>query len=95
MLNANENVLSCCVVGIDNEELGYGSIPIANIVLKNKELEDVTIKELYSSCKKELGNKYQPNDIIALDELPLTDVGKVDYRKIQEMDKNLKKVKRR
>lgn len=95
VLNANENVLSCCVVGIDNEELGYGSIPIANIVLKNKELEDVTIKELYSSCKKELGNKYQPNDIIALDELPLTDVGKVDYRKIQEMDKNLKKVKRR
>lgn len=53
------------------------------------------LKSYIVHVKKELGNKYQPNDIIALDELPLTDVGKVDYRKIQEMDKNLKKVKRR
>lgn len=95
IISKHENVLNCCVVGIDNEEMGYGSVPIANIVLKNNELEEKTKMELFEMCKQELGEKYQPQDFVVLDSMPLTDVGKVNYRKVQELDEELRRIKRR
>lgn len=42
-------------------------------------------KELISACKTALPEYAQPSDFVFVEELPLTPIGKVDYRKLEEL----------
>lgn len=44
------------------------------------------MRELQQICKEELPEYVQPVGYKFLDELPLTPIGKVDYRKLEEGD---------
>ena len=80
-------VEGCCVTGVKDRQVGRGCIPVANIVLKeNVENVDAVIEAISQRCKSELGDRYQPSDYLIQEELPLTDVGKVDYRKLTELN---------
>ncbi len=80
-------VKSCCVTGVKDREMGRGFLPVANIVLADNEMSVSDIIEaIQARCKSELGERYQPADYIVQEELPLTDVGKVDYRKLTELN---------
>ncbi len=96
----NTGIISdCCVVGAKDVEAGYGSIPIANVVLKENVLcEDVdtVIRELENACAESLTERYRPRKIVIRDSIPLTDVGKKDYRALEdicndEISNNVKK----
>jgi long-chain acyl-CoA synthetase len=76
-------VENCCVVGIPNKEKGSGAMPVAAVVLKeNYNNIEYCISCINNICNEQLTERYRPTDIMILDELPLTDVGKVDYRKL-------------
>lgn len=92
VISKHPAVNECCVVGIPNEEKGCGAIPVATIVLNDEYLDDQEkyISEIKEICKEELGEKYQPQDFCIVNELPLTDVGKIDYRKIEREYKEMK-----
>lgn len=83
-------VLDCCVVGIPDDEHGYGFIPVANVVLNGNCNSEELIAEILTNCQSQLGEKYLPKKILIVDELPLTDVGKVNYRKLEESSYNNK-----
>ena len=90
-----ENVLmntglisDCCVVGAKDVEAGYGAVPIANVVLNdNVSCDDVDliIKELNEACSESLTERYRPKQIMIRDSIPLTDVGKKDYRALEDI----------
>lgn len=86
VLNQIMEVKTSCVVGISDVEHGQGEIPVANIVLKDG-FKQIDIDIIRESCEKELGKKYVPAYYVIRDELPLTDVGKVDYRKLEKQNK--------
>lgn len=91
-----ENVLSshtaidaCCSVGTIDKEHSQGKLPIVHIVLKPEYKHDeADIKqELISLCQKELPEYAQPIYYKFRESLPLTPIGKVDYRALEDEEK--------
>lgn len=77
------DVDNCCVISIPSAE--FGSSPEAHVALKKnriRELNEIK-REIQDICLSELPEYSQPDDIIFVDELPITAVGKVDYKKVQ------------
>lgn len=92
-----ENVLSshtaidaCCSVGTIDKEHSQGKLPIVHIVLKPEYKQDeADIKqELISLCQKELPEYAQPIYYKFRESLPLTPIGKVDYRALEDEAKS-------
>ena len=78
-----DDVDNCCVISIPSVE--FGSSPEAHVVLKKdriRELNEIK-REIQEICLNELPEYSQPDDIIFVDELPITAVGKVDYKKVE------------
>lgn len=78
---------SCCVVGINDINHGSGAVPCINVVPNDKynlSLDELK-KIILEKCSIELTDKYCIREINILDELPLTPVGKVDYRKLTDI----------
>lgn len=93
IINSHPFVQNTCVIGVDDYEHGFGSVPVANVVLKDNILleEDELKEQIRDYCKRNLSEKYLPKDIVFKKDLPLTSVGKVDYRKlIEEYQNNIK-----
>ena len=78
-------VSQCCVVGKPAKNTLNGKIPTAYIVLKPtyKETEGLLI-EIENYTKKLMPERDTASEFCYIDQLPLTDVGKVDYRALEE-----------
>lgn len=76
-------VSQACVVGIKDSL--YGQRIAAFVVLNNKEADKKAVKEKIMECCKENLSAYSlPHEIIFRDELPVTNLGKVDYRSLEK-----------
>ena len=79
-------VRQCSVVGCVAKDHPQGRLPFVFVVLdpaadhKKRQI----VRELQQICKEELPEYVQPVGYKFLDELPLTPIGKVDYRKLEE-----------
>lgn len=80
---------NCCVVGVPDVAAGQGEIVTAFIVIRrdSKKTEDQIIDELKAECLKNLPTRDVPLQYFVRPELPLSGVGKVDYRALEEMAK--------
>ena len=87
IISKNSNINNCCIISIPSKE--FGSSPEAHVVLKEDKIKEwKKIKEeLIELCKEELPDYSQPVDFIVEEELPLTVVGKVDYKKLERKRK--------
>ena len=79
----NTNVKQCAVVGIKDANLGH--VVKAYLILDDKAKKDGTIEQLREECKKELYSYEVPDYFDVLDSFPVTNVGKIDYTKLEEM----------
>lgn len=80
------NIISnCSTVGVTDRTKAHGMLPIVFVVLKTDINKQKAKKDLFELCKAELPEYAQPIDFIFIDELPLTPIGKVDYRKLEEI----------
>lgn len=81
----NKFVESCCVIGKSDETHSQGKLPVAYIVLVDNNADKSTIKEqLHDLCAEELPEYAQPEDFVVIDKMPLTAIGKVDYKKLEK-----------
>ena len=80
----NKKVENCCVVAANNEV--YGSVPEAHIILKEeyKMQEEIIKKEINTECLKKLPSYAVPVNYLFRNSFPLTTVGKIDYKKLEE-----------
>ena len=82
---AHPAVKDCCVVGMQDKAFSQGQVPIAFVVSNDSESgsEDYIKIELAAICLRELPEYAQPVDFRFLNELPVTGIGKVDYRALE------------
>lgn len=85
VIQKSEYVNACCVVGMEDRDHTQGKLPIAFVVLNEKALskENDVKSKLFGLCEKALPEYAQPQDICIIDQLPLTPIGKVDYRALE------------
>ena len=84
MLGGISNVQSCAVVGVKDRSRAMGELPLAVIELENKKLRKETLAALRSVIKAEVEERGRPCDILFVDEMPYTGMGKIDYKKLAE-----------
>ncbi len=85
----NSAIDSCCVVAQPDRSHDHGCLPFVFCVLKpetdNPQYQ--IIENLADACKKELPEYSQPVGFQFVSELPITPIGKIDYRALEEMAK--------
>ena len=82
-----DDVNDCCVVAVDDLEHGSGSVPHINVVQSEESLlSEEELKSLvFDKCNEKLSSKDCIGAITVRDELPLTPVGKTDFRMLSDM----------
>ena len=87
VLNKHPAVQLSCVIGIPHESRGED--PKAFITLKaGFEASDSLKQDILKSCEKELMPYSRPRIIEFLDEMPMTRVGKVAFRELEERERS-------
>lgn len=91
-ISSHKAVESCKVVAIADSDHRQGKLPKAHIVLKDgfKPYEEQIRLEIELLCAEQLPEYCQPADFKFRDELPLTAIGKVDYRLLESEDAHIK-----
>lgn len=85
IIMGHPEVEKCCVIAIPSVE--YGASPEAHIVARKDKVEELKKlkEELIELCKDKLPSYSQPEDFIFEEDLPLTSVGKVDYKQVEKI----------
>ncbi len=89
VVSTHKAIDTCCAVGTPDKEHVQGYLPIVFAVPKEECDMDVLKKELFDLCQKELPEYVQPVDFVFIDKMPLTPIGKVDYRALEKEAENL------
>lgn len=83
-------VTDCCVVATDDLEHGFGSVPAAFLVLDDGTDAERAMDAVKLVCERSLSSRNMPKAFVLIGSLPLTKVGKVDYRKLEELAVDLR-----
>ena len=83
-LGAVKNVQSCAVVGVKDRSRAMGELPLAVIELVNKALGNETLDEIKELIRTEVEERGRPCDVLFVDSMPYTGMGKIDYKKLAE-----------
>lgn len=80
-------VENCCVVGMEDKQHMQGKLPVVFVVCNQRFDNDRErlIFEIKTLCGEQLPEYAQPVDIHLVEKLPLTSIGKIDYRALEEM----------
>lgn len=80
-------VHSCSVIAVDDRERMQGQYPMAVIELNvgiDVSKRDEICREIYHSCLESLEERGRPVAVVCVDEIPLTGMGKNDYRALEK-----------
>lgn len=83
-VSAHASVSSCCAVGTPDTEHTQGMLPVVFVVLHEGFDAKTVNDELRILCQTELPEYAQPVWFKFVDALPLTPIGKVDYRALEK-----------
>lgn len=89
VISSHYAVDNCVVIGLPGENNTNGVIPTAVIVLKDeyKNRSEELIKEIDEYCLRQMPERDKAQAYIIRNSLPKTNVGKVDFRKVEEEEK--------
>lgn len=81
----HDAIAESCTVGVKDHAHAQGKLPFVYAILSEHGLAHEEIKgQLFELCKSGLPEYAQPVDIAFLDKMPLTPIGKVDYRELEQ-----------
>lgn len=84
ILNQMDGILEVAVVGVEDED--WGEIGVAFVVLQNKKLQE---KDIISHLRLYLASYKIPGEIVLLDSLPKSGLGKINKRELKEAYKKM------
>lgn len=87
IVKKNRSVNACCAVGVADKEHCQGKLPVVFFESSDKNIDTVK-HSLAELCRNYLPEYAQPVNFIYIDKLPLTGIGKVDYRALEELSKD-------
>ena len=78
---------SCAVIAYEEENLGI--MPVAYISLKDKYKENAydCLNEIIELCKEKLAERAVPNKFEIIDNIPISENGKINITKLEEYSK--------
>ena len=86
-IGEHELVHSCSVIGVDDRERTQGQYPMAVVELVSgvdvSRREEIC-REIYHRCQEQLEERGRPVAVVCVDEVPLTAMGKNDYRTLEK-----------
>ena len=83
----HELVHSCSVIAVDDRERMQGQYPMAVIELVagvDVSRREAICREIYDLCQEHLEERGKPVAVVCVNEIPLTGVGKNDYRQLEK-----------
>ena len=83
----HELVHGCSVIAVDDRERMQGQYPMAVVELVasvDVSSRDTICREIYNLCQEHLEERGKPVAVVCVDEIPLTGVGKNDYRQLEK-----------
>ena len=83
----NPLVRNCCVIGVADRAHGQGHHPLVVVMLEACDKEAVC-REIFDICNTQLEERGRPVGVIAVDDIPLTGMGKNDYRELEKTFRN-------
>lgn len=88
VINSFPGVENSAVVALPADKYGNGKIPVAFVVLENGVIDDYVKNELIEYCNSHLPNRDVACNYLFLSSLPVTNIGKVDYKALLEILKS-------
>ena len=86
-IGEHELVHSCSVIGVNDRERTQGQYPMAVVELVSgvdvSRREEIC-REIYHKCQEQLEERGRPVAVVCVDEVPLTAMGKNDYRTLEK-----------
>ena len=80
LVSEHEQVYTCAVVGVDDREHSQGQYPIVLVELLEGADQRKVCKEIFDMCQENVEERGKPVAVVAVDKIPLTGMGKSDYR---------------
>jgi len=84
LVSEHPNVRNCCAVGITDRTHGQGQVPLVLVDLSDCD-EEAVCKEIFDICNAQLEERGKPVGVVSVDDIPLTGMGKNDYRTLEKM----------
>ena len=96
VISANPAVKLCEVIGIRDENHVQGKLPKVFVVLKDEYVgnESSVLQKLNQECSEKLSEYYLPLTFEIRDSLPLTLIGKTDYKELENEEEEKQKQNR-
>ena len=79
-----KDINNCAVIGVNDREHSQGQYPLALIKTMPGVDQWNTCSEIFRYCDKGVEERGKPVAILAVEDLPLTPMGKVDYRALEK-----------
>ena len=86
-IGEHELVHSCSVIGVNDRERTQGQYPMAVVELVSGvdvSRRDEICREIYHKCQEQLEERGRPVAVVCVNEVPLTAMGKNDYRTLEK-----------
>ncbi|MBR5446842.1 MAG: acyl--CoA ligase [Clostridia bacterium] len=83
-ISSREDVHNCAVVGINDREHAQGQYPIAIVEFAEGVDREAACREIFKYCDENVEERGKPVAVIAVDEIPLTGMGKNDCRNLEK-----------
>ena len=80
----NPLVRNCCVIGVSDRAHGQGQHPLVLVVLEDCDKE-AACRQIFDICNTQLEERGRPVGVIPVEDIPLTGMGKNDYRALEKI----------
>lgn len=84
LVGEHENIRNCSVIGVNDRGHSQGQYPVVFIEVDGDVDKDELCKEIFDYCDKNVEERGKPVAVLAIDSIPLTGMGKNDYRALEE-----------
>ncbi len=84
LVSEHPEVRNCCAVGIKDRTHGQGQVPMVLVTLSDCDKAAVC-KEIFDICNAQLEERGKPVAVVSVDDIPLTGMGKNDYRTLEKI----------
>ena len=83
-IGSRPEVHNCAVIGVNDKEHSQGQYPLALIELMEGADGWKTCSDVFLHCDEWVEERGKPVAVLAVDKLPLTGMGKIDYRTLEK-----------
>ena len=91
LIDARDDVKNVCVVGVNDLDHSQGQYPLVVVQLEgalSEEEKRAKCSDIFKQCDREVEERGKPVAVVAVDDMPLTPMGKNDYRAVGKKYKN-------